>query len=436
MVVSTLAFTTCAPVVSQRAGARADEHGIPAARQVSPQVEPSSKPLHCQVPRATQNADPAPARLGSDELKLPRFFAALRELKANRRTDHVRVMWLGDSHTAADFWPHQLRIALQGRFGDGGPGFLYTGLKLYRHGSAAIAREGKWRSQPRAPATIIPSFDRRFGLGGIRMVPQSGGALVSLSLKEPGEGQLRWELLYRLPHARSSLQVSLGSQTETLSRAAADSEQGTLMQSVRLEGAAADSFRVSDFRNQPEVFGAIAERTAPGVVLDTLGINGARIKTTMVWNEGAWVREVRRRSPDLLIVAFGANEVGDRVAPWRYRADFKELVGRVRRGSPGCECLIVGPIERAARNWKPHPRMKPIEDMQRETARELGCEFFSSVDAMGGPGSLKTWSELSPQWARRDRVHLTVRGYRELGRRLADTVLTSFDAERSRRAAH
>ena len=49
----------------------------------------------------------------------------------------------------------------------------------------------------------------------------------------------------------------------------------------------------------------------PGVVLHTLGINGARYGTALAWNEEAWLREVARRPPDLVILEYGGNEAGD-----------------------------------------------------------------------------------------------------------------------------
>ena len=41
----------------------------------------------------------------------------LRELERKQRASHVRIVWLGDSHGAADFWSGAVRTALQERFG-------------------------------------------------------------------------------------------------------------------------------------------------------------------------------------------------------------------------------------------------------------------------------------------------------------------------------
>ena len=55
---------------------------------------------------------------------LATFFGGLTELKNGMRKEHVRVLWLGDSHTNADFLSGTVRSALTAGFGDGGPGFV------------------------------------------------------------------------------------------------------------------------------------------------------------------------------------------------------------------------------------------------------------------------------------------------------------------------
>src|SRR5262249_60859253 len=48
------------------------------------------------------------------------FFKALRDLKAGRRLEPVRIVHYGDSHTAADILTADIRRSLQTDFGYGG----------------------------------------------------------------------------------------------------------------------------------------------------------------------------------------------------------------------------------------------------------------------------------------------------------------------------
>src|SRR5437016_8943721 len=55
---------------------------------------------------------------------LANFFKALSEANSGRRIEPVRVMHFGDSHVAADVLTAEIRQRLQGRFGDGGAGYI------------------------------------------------------------------------------------------------------------------------------------------------------------------------------------------------------------------------------------------------------------------------------------------------------------------------
>jgi lysophospholipase L1-like esterase len=164
------------------------------------------------------------------------------------------------------------------------------------------------------------------------------------------------------------------------------------------------------------------------LVFDTLGINGARAATPLSWDEAAWIDEVRARAPALVVLSYGTNEVGDVASADTYRAHYTALVRRLRLAAPEADCLIVGPTDRARPDWQTNPRVSEIQEAQKLVAGELGCAFFSPFEAMGGPGSLRRWAFENPPRARRDRVHLTLRGYQTLGSELANRLFESFEA--------
>src|SRR5690606_26102280 len=144
-----------------------------------------------------------------DDRRLPhlsRFFAALHELARGQRSSHVRILWLGDSHTAGDFLTDQVRRDLTRIVPSGGPGFVTLGQKGQRHGALTFERSGSWKRQPRDPATQIPLSDDTLGYGGVRTLPQSGaGARVT-----PKSARVKQaELAYRL-RPGDSLEVRFG----------------------------------------------------------------------------------------------------------------------------------------------------------------------------------------------------------------------------------
>src|SRR5688572_20653132 len=136
--------------------------------------ESNSSAAATPVARATATASTEPAESVSAHVPLPltRFYAALHELAQHKRDRHVRVLWLGDSHTAADFMTDAVRAPLQQRFGVGGPGFVRLGVKHYRHAAARVVARGEWRKIPAEPSATRQHAGAVFGLGGMGATPR------------------------------------------------------------------------------------------------------------------------------------------------------------------------------------------------------------------------------------------------------------------------
>ena len=364
----------------------------------------------------------APAPSPPPRGTLARFRAVLDELASGKRTESVRVLWLGDSHTAADFLPDALRSALTARYGGGGPGFVSVGRANYRHADTKLTRDGWWKTFPRKPSLWVKQDDGVFGLTGIRMVPGNEKSRAALQIPRAlAQGPLRWDLAYRLPTRRSKFRLSTG-EGPPRSVDATSGETGKVLHLV-WETTQSTGITVDRAVLAPELLGVVVERVKPGVVVDTLGINGARIATPLAWDKATWVEEIKRRQPSLFIVAYGTNEVGDKVAPWRYEAQVDSLVTRVREGAPDADCVVIGPTDRLDSAWLPIPRAREIDTVERKAAERLGCWYVSALDVMTKSGGYRQWSAFQPPLAARDGVHLTTRGYAELGDAIARSLL-------------
>ncbi|HEY6078451.1 MAG TPA: hypothetical protein VIW29_06595, partial [Polyangiaceae bacterium] len=224
---------------------------------------------------------------------LARFFEALRGLSERSRQQHVRVLWLGDSHTAADFLSGAVRSALAERFGDGGPGFVRIGTRPYRHDGLKVVRDGAWNVDPDPPARRAPQDDGVFGLAGTRAVPR-GGASFSVQASAPvaGAAQARFELSYQLPSG-SSFELRLGPQRLLVDRKTAPALTPSGISHLDLVAPLDSQLLLLPRSGEPRLFGLTIEREgAPGLVLDTAGIDGARLETPLAWNEASFVAEV------------------------------------------------------------------------------------------------------------------------------------------------
>jgi lysophospholipase L1-like esterase len=239
------------------------------------------------------------------------------------------------------------------------------------------------------------------------------------------EGKAAWRLWYRLPDERASFRVQVDDgETVVVDRGSGfGAEPGQLSRSGSQHG----QLTLTGFSGAPQLLGAVVESDQPGVVLDTLGINGARAATPLAWDPTSWVELVAARAPELAVLAYGTNEVFWETPVERYTKHYTELLSRLRRARGDLECLMVGPTDVAKEDGSSHPRVALIDAQQRKTAAGLGCAYFSLYRVMGGEGGFRRWAAANPPLGGKDRVHLTARGYARLGRAIAESLLAACD---------
>jgi lysophospholipase L1-like esterase len=358
-----------------------------------------------------------------------RFYDRLQALKEGR-AQRVRITFWGDSHIAGEVLVARIRSRLQQELGDAGPGFVYLGQpwRSYRHLKVKLDSSRSWRSE-----RIWSRYSRRrrqprddlLGMGGISVyvparrrataaiVPRGKGGLAALDLhylRQPRGGRielradgkrLRWLLTVASAKEATFARVELPENTRKVELQTSGGE-------VRL-------------------FGVDLASGQPGVICDTLGLNGAKATAVQDWNEALMARQVARLAPDLVVLAYGSNEVDAETLTREQLAEgFDQLLGRMRRLAPGAACLVVGPPDQARLRkeygWEVPPQLNAIVEEQRRLARLRGCAFWDQRAAMGGAGSIFSWVGADPPLARSDHVHLYSEGYR----RIADGLYTAL----------
>ena len=382
------------------------------------------------APPALASAGPLaqPAVKAPEGLVLPRFEAALAGLEAKTRKDHARILWLGDSHTSADFMTGALRRKLSQRFGPGGPGLVRVGASPYRHEGVKLVREGRWKIEPDPPSRRTTDGDTALGFEGMRTLPVDAHARFEARVDGRAvAGTVRYELVFDLPRG-ASFKLRIGKNEHLIDgRTKLDHVPDSPFARLHVEGAASDGLELGAFSGAPRFYGVIAEGSEPGVVLDTSGIDGARVATALAWNADVLAAELRARPPELFALAYGTNEAFDNRRAEIIGNDAGELVGRLRRGAPNADCLIVGPPDAAAPDLNSLPHVIEIEDALRTAAARLGCSFFSLRQAMGGDNAFVRWMREVPALARGDRIHLMPAGYEKLGEMLGDTLIGGYE---------
>jgi len=355
---------------------------------------------------------------------LSRFYESLTRTSQGEWVS--RIVHYGDSHVAADILTAALRRQLQLAFGDAGIGFVLPGRPWSGYSRSGVTSQTSagWQIEGLSQASV--TLDDRLGIAGVSLNTLANGEWITLTaagsyfdiyaLKQPGGGSITI-LLDGIEQKRN---ISLASRTT---------------EPIRLEiVSVTDAIHKIEIRTsspgRSKIFGIAIEHNSSGLVYDVFGINGARASRPMQWNWKVLARGLGNRSPDLIVVAYGSNEVTDvDLDINEYQANFELLLNRFQEAVPHASILVIGPPDRAIRAgqvWKTASRMTALVDAQRRAAFAAGAAFYDLFNAMGGSGSIQRWASQFPPLAQQDRVHLTAGGYRLVAEWLYTALMAGY----------
>jgi len=358
------------------------------------------------------------------------FFAALTRTAHKQPRALTRIAHFGDSIVVSDLVSGTLRRKLQAEFGDAGHGFMLiaNAWPAYFHNDVSRFATAGW-----SVSRIVGPYaeDGLYGLGGVSFkaerntVARFGTAKSGLY----GKNVSRFVLDYLEDPSGGTLQVSV----DGVPKASVDT-RGPTKKSARFELEVPDGeheFELYTKTGVTRAFGVVLERDTPGVVVDALGVQGARIRFLDKQDDAHWAEQLAWRKPDLLIYEFGANESGDGfLYPMvDYHRTMKEVIAQGQRALPESSCLVIGAMDRAAKVGDEIVSMRVIPSIveeQRRAAAELGCAFFDTYTAMGGARSMPTWVRRGLGQA--DLTHPTAIGAEVIGNWVYRALMKAYNA--------
>jgi lysophospholipase L1-like esterase len=380
---------------------------------------------------------PAPAersRLTSPEALAP-FFAALDDATTRQP---VRVLQIGDSHTANDSLSGRMRQRFQARFGAAGRGWLPAGVpyKYYRPQLVSVSESGWTHVKPKDNAGVA------LGLDAVAAESEPRDAVMTIASTEAA-GFDRFAVEYLTQPNGSAFTVSLdGGEPVRVSTASAVTAITRF--DLPLDRPARQVELRAEGRPPVALLGWDVERRTSGVIYENHGTIGATVGLLGQMTPEAVSYEMAERRPALLIVAFGTNEgFDDDLDLTRYAGRFAENVAALRRAARGVPVLILGApdgnrVDKGCTAtpcggsdpcaWHEPAKLGPVRDIERRAAAENGWAYWDWDGAMGGLCSIDRMSRANPPLAMPDHVHLSTPGYEAMADLLFGDLMRAYEA--------
>jgi len=373
-------------------------------------------------------------------------------------TPPLKILQIGDSHTAGDMFTNGWRNRWQAEYGSGGRGMTAVGKPYqgFLTWGVTARQSPDWSTNAlfgKAHVANGPAL----GLSGFTMSTQHAGAWLQLSADEPRFLFNQFTLCGLTGPDKGAVRITMGSMTPVTSpnsppsplhQAApgnsdeysfAATEPGATCFNLA-EPAMAGTVLITTLDDRPVNLTSWASaRQAGGVILANLGVVGARLAHFNRNDDKVLELELRQAQPDLMVVAFGTNEGFDpSLRLDEAEAVMRTQIGRIRNllGYP-VPILLIGPPDAASnrvqvalpgindtvncgQGWYVPGNLARTRQLQLRLAQDMNLAFWDWQGAMGGPCSSSAWVAQGLQ--RADHVHFTAQGGRLLGEALASDL--------------
>lgn len=320
----------------------------------------------------------------------------------------LRIVQLGDSHTASDTITSWVRQRLQQQWGNAGIGWIPPmAIPGQRHELVAYKSSG-WKLTNSRKTT-----DADFPLGGYIATPIRNNAKITVSPRYQTSDTWIAHFLIRQGKTPLSLIDATGKKV-TLSSPVRHNWQVKTVEvkmPFDIKSASAYGTQLGGYW--------LEKKKSAGVIVSPIGTNGAQATIWQRWGN-QWLDHLKASQADLVILSYGTNEALNRDLKTKdMESALRDEIRMIRKALPDSSIMIVSAPDSILKKnrgetacaMKQPPMLQEVKQIQLKVAKQENTLFWDWQHAMGGDCSIEQWNALD--MAKDDMIHLTSSGYKK-----------------------
>lgn len=340
-------------------------------------------------------------------------------------TGKINIVHIGGSHIQADIYTNRMRQHMQNFYPacNGGRGFLFP-FRVARTNNPYnyhVNYTGHWESC----RNVERKKNCTLGLAGISVTTFDTTASITIIPFKDSIVKYKYNSLkvfHNFSDSEFDFDVSMGqncSVTENQELGYSEIQFPSLQDSIHITFAKTDSFQ-----NEFTLYGFYAENDDPGIVYNSIGVNGASVPSFLRCK--LLPQHIQAINPDLVVLSIGTNDAYTR----RFHADVYEknydsLIIRIKQVLPNAAIMITVPNDSYLYRRYVNTNTKEVRDAIYRLAKKYHCGVWDFYKVMGGLNSIYIWYKLG--LAKYDKVHFTRAGYYLKGDLFFNAFLKAYE---------
>lgn len=348
----------------------------------------------------------------------------------SKQKETVSVLHIGDSHVQAGFYSEPMMTEFQSRYGNAGRGMVFPYQAAGTNGPSdyVFSSSEKWIAKRNATQkNNLPT-----GLTGHTIYSKSSKATLEFRQKDTVRNQTIDKITVFHASIKDSnfvYQIKLRElNTPILRNDSASSD----MISVFYLPKGVRYFSLEHQENSSgfssTVYGLCLESKSPGIILHSIGVNGAEYKHYL--RSSYFFEQLNQLKPSLVVVSLGTNEAFhfSRFDPIEFTNTLDSFFAVLKSQHPTASILVTAApavqhkvrIARGKTRFQENKNISLINGILKSQAQKYQCGYWDFYEVMGGKNSMRFWSNAGLTDARR--IHFSKKGYLMQGKLLWNAI--------------